>query len=446
MLFLSRHPVSWLNLVIGVSLATAAIGESLPPASQPATQHFAVPPIPNQRVVEDKLRELFKDEYVNSSSDVVERFASKLLQMATQPQTDPTTEYVLLRDARNLAATAGSVDTTFEADRVLAERFGIPPLSSSPDVISTLAEHVPTGEQSRQLVDRVLLLVDAAMRENNFPGASRLLSSARIAAERSNVATQPKVVETAARERQILEEQYARFGLAKRQLATDPGNTKANTVIGAYFCFVNGDWSKGLPFLAKGGQGPLQSAARADLTASKRPDDEINVADQWYAIAEKEQPHFRAKHILERAAMRYQAAAKNATGIQKLWADRRLSQITNHLVMRSDAVAGYLSTQHELDVSCFVKDWASHEIKIDGAVYAHSLFLHPPSNGESHITYNVTGQEGVFDAKVGLGDDVGTIPTPLTFELVGDGRVLWQSAPVQSSRKLQTCRVPISGS
>lgn len=414
-----------------------------PASSNSGTARVAVPAAAEQKAVEDKLRQLFPKEYASRSPEALSGLSAKLFKMATQSGAEDASAYVLLRDARDVAAAAGDLDAALQASDALSDRYDIRPASSASDAIVVLARHVPAGERAGRVVNEALSISEGAVAANDFADASRLIAAAGVAAGRSNVASHPKDVDSAARECQSIQGEYDRVVVATKQLLSDPQNRHAAALVGEYLCCVNADWSRGLPLLAHGSPEPLTNAAQADLNATQS-DEVIKVADQWYALAQKEHGRIRSQHLFQRAALRYSEASKTATGLQKIWVEQRLSEIENRAVQRQGTVSGFLSAQHELEVSCVMADWAHHAVKVNGLPYAHSLFLHPPPDGSAHVTYNVGAGAAWFDARVALTDDVGKIPTPLTFQLVGDGDVLWESQPVQQSRQVQTCRVSIA--
>lgn len=84
--------------------------------------------------------------------------------------------------------------------------------------------------------------------------------------------------------------------------------------------------------------------------------------------------------------------------------------------------------------------------KVDGAEFAHCVFLHPRTNGDARKSIEVGRADLRFQSGVALDDNVGSqIETALLFQLVGDGSVLWQSEPVERPRIVQYCSVSVVG-
>jgi hypothetical protein len=86
------------------------------------------------------------------------------------------------------------------------------------------------------------------------------------------------------------------------------------------------------------------------------------------------------------------------------------------------------------------------KLKRDGEAIPHSIFIVPPPNGSSEVSYPLAGKTVAFRATVGvtrIGDDAGNPGTALTFEVFGDGKALWKSKPVAKLDMYETCELKI---
>lgn len=124
----------------------------------------------------------------------------------------------------------------------------------------------------------------------------------------------------------------------------------------------------------------------------------------------------------------------------------------------------FLSDMDEFDVKVaegrFAKKGAlgysaggSDRIKIDGKESPNSISMHPMADSGAVAKYRLAKSAQMFKATVALNDSAGApgkaagdgkIPTPITFEVVGDGKVLWKSKQVDETRLLQPCEVEVS--
>jgi len=86
-------------------------------------------------------------------------------------------------------------------------------------------------------------------------------------------------------------------------------------------------------------------------------------------------------------------------------------------------------------------------ISVNGREVPHSLGLHPPGdNSAARVRYNLAKQFSTFQSEVAINDSAFPAGpgSPLTFEVHGDGKLLWASKPVQEARRVQECRITVT--
>jgi hypothetical protein len=92
----------------------------------------------------------------------------------------------------------------------------------------------------------------------------------------------------------------------------------------------------------------------------------------------------------------------------------------------------------------FEKD--SDKYKMNGEVIPHSLFTHPDGNGEASVSYTLAGKMAAFRTSIGIPrheDGQGDPASPVTFEVLGDGKSLWKSEQVTKIDTFQTCTIKV---
>jgi hypothetical protein len=93
-------------------------------------------------------------------------------------------------------------------------------------------------------------------------------------------------------------------------------------------------------------------------------------------------------------------------------------------------------------------------IRVNGKESLYSLCMCPNSNTHATVKYRLGNKAHIFVTSLALDDSAGAagrppgegkIPTPLTFQVLGDGKLLWNSKPVDVARIVQDCEVDVSG-
>jgi hypothetical protein len=84
-------------------------------------------------------------------------------------------------------------------------------------------------------------------------------------------------------------------------------------------------------------------------------------------------------------------------------------------------------------------------IIVNGKASPHGLGTHPPSNGRAHLRYALDSGYRRFMGEVALNDSSPGSRTPLTFQIVGDGKKLWTSTRVKAAKVLQAFDVNVTG-
>jgi len=86
------------------------------------------------------------------------------------------------------------------------------------------------------------------------------------------------------------------------------------------------------------------------------------------------------------------------------------------------------------------------EIRVRGKVFPHGIFMHPPPfppRAAASISYRLGKQYRTFRTTVSMNDGPPRSNAACTFAVYGDGRLLWQSAPVWSQADAQRCAVSV---
>jgi hypothetical protein len=129
-----------------------------------------------------------------------------------------------------------------------------------------------------------------------------------------------------------------------------------------------------------------------------------------------------------RAAYWYQSALPALSGLPK-------DKVASRLRRLQDDLPTYLGDlpATEVRINGPHEEYSDFHTLFKGKTSAHTLWAHPPAeNSSSHRSYQLEGRFKSLhgDAGIGSGDKL-PAASPLTFRIVGDGKVLWRSKPLQ---------------
>jgi len=314
-----------IRLVLGVLIAVAQ--EERLPVPDPAAQ----------KQTSKTVRDIFKLEF--SKKAPVERaaLARKLDDQAQQTRDDPTSQYVLWTEARDLFQDLGDVDAALAVISRMGRRFLIDAVALKTSALAARAKTAKTPEEVTALARTGLRIVEEALAADDFDGAAKASEQALSLAKRGK--DLPLVTRLQARAKDLaeLKGRSDRVKKARDTLADDPRDAAANSVVGRHEWFVRGNWAEGLRHLAKATDDPLHAAALTDQSSPSVPADQLALADAWWAASETE-PASARPHLRIRALYWYEQAAPLLGGLAKVKAEQRLGAMRVELLAQGEWV------------------------------------------------------------------------------------------------------------
>ena len=132
----------------------------------------------------------------------------------------------------------------------------------------------------------------------------------------------------------------------------------------------------------------------------------------------------------------------------------KLEKEYHHFLVESGVLAGkysYLTKLKPFDVKMFRDAFASGNTKspfsFKGFPCVHSIYHHANSQDNVRVSYPLAGKWQMLRTTVGVLQNDENTPNPgsaLTFEVLGDGRSLWKSKPVDKKAEFQVCEVNVA--
>ncbi|HND54986.1 MAG TPA: hypothetical protein PLV92_21380 [Pirellulaceae bacterium] len=305
-----------------------------------------------------KVRELHKAEYDSVKNAAGKSaLATKLAEQARAVSDDPTSQYVLLDEARRLALEAVQLAEAANWIDELSATFEVDPhrlkVEAAQRVHDLLVGPPPAPTVARvQMIDATLAATMLAVESRRYDEADQL---AQIAVSQSKT-KQSIDVEVRRRAQNMadmaasMHEEFQAAAAAEEKLKTTPDDAEANLLVGRFRCFRAEQWDVGLAFLAKAANPALAEAARLDLAAGDSAKARDSAASAWEKAAESAVGTER-RECLERAYRTYELAInKGLKGVDRELARKRL-----------DALRGLLPPLHPT-ISQTLADGATVEV------------------------------------------------------------------------------------
>ena len=164
-------------------------------------------------------------------------------------------------------------------------------------------------------------------------------------------------------------------------LQDDPNDPDANQIVGAFRCFVKGDWEGGLPMLALGNDAALRALAARDMEGVSGREDQVALGDAWWELASKDEGMAK-ESLQQRAAHWYRKAMAGLTGLVKEKIAARLKEIEESDSHPHDVAGGVLTSNNATNRFLFDKPKQG-----EWAVRNGQLILSSPFGGSYKAVY-----------------------------------------------------------
>jgi serine/threonine protein kinase len=296
----------------------------------PADPRTPVPEGARLTEAEAAIRDLYKEDYKKVKHSEMSAFADRLLEQADNAKDDPTTRYVLLREASDVAARAADADLAFKAIEALAHDFAVDGRTMKIVALEKSAREAHTPERSETLAETAVSLIEEATSADHYVEAVRLAKLAESAAYRSG--SKSLISSTMARRKDLEQLQKAHTDLkpALTVLAEKSDDPDANLAMGRFLCLLKGDWTQGLTHLVQCGDERLQELARMELGGIETAKQEAELAAAWREQARKERGPARNQLLLHALAL-YKKALPELGSTLKIKAEKMVAEIEKEL-------------------------------------------------------------------------------------------------------------------
>ena len=375
------------------------------------------------------------------------RHAMKLLVAAVGKELSdrPSQQFIVLRQARDIAYGVGDLETTLRAVVALAQHFQGDARGWMVDAIVTASrsETALSGKIVRACVDFVTSIRTHA----DFENGKRLAAIVGGFARKTDSAWLRGNLEGCTETLRGLEGWQGVVVAANSKVASNPEDPGANEILGKFLCLVADQWEQGLPFLSRSGDPRLVDLAKAELLSRETLDRQSELARSWWDRSVEEKDGTLQSAMQMRAGKWFTAALPHLSGAEKALAEAHLAKLPQR----------FLSDLEEFDVHVAV-GWlgktgdlghrapeGESRIVVNGLAARRGLGAHPPPQGASRVCYELNRAYKKLRVWVALNDSARAPRGTVTFVVKGDGKVLWRSSPIKKKEQSQLCTASVEG-
>jgi hypothetical protein len=322
---LATYGISLLLVALALTIPTAT-AESTHSVPSPATeQRHAPPDVKAQDKATRIIHDLYKVQYALRASTDREALAKSLRKNAAEVTDDHIGTFVMLREARDLAAGAGDFTTAFDAIDDMNQQFIIEPNEMKFAILKQSAHGLTLQDAQRNFIGAGLSLGDSAAAAEDYDLALRAVSLAEIAAHNLHDASIVAGVKARSGEFARLQKESMRLKAAEDRLAADRADADDYLILGRHLCFIRGDWERGLQMLTRSSDAALKALALKEISPTRPAAVRRELADAWWDTAEKAKGG-PAVRIRGHAASLYEQALPDLTGLERTLAEQRVAQ------------------------------------------------------------------------------------------------------------------------
>ncbi|MGC4002449.1 MAG: hypothetical protein QM811_04625 [Pirellulales bacterium] len=365
-------------------------GTMTPPKAAPV--RMSVPEKAAIAAKTKEIREIFKADYAARDQGL----SKKLLEHALEASNDAATTYVLASESRELAAYTGDYNAMSRAGRILTESFGVDVQDEDIAAFAKM-QNLPNKPAPwfQGLLSELNERSTTAMDNNDYDRAARYANMAKALATKTNATAEAQVLTARIKELGALKTQYAKVKVSHDLLKTSPNDAAANADWGAYLCLIKGEFTTGLPHVAKGSDAALSKLAQREAASPRDANETMAIADEWWAYGDKAKDTSR-NNARRHAGDLYQDALPGLKGLSIAKVEKRLEELA------TDPSLGKLVGK-QLEKSLIMRPWT---VKWTNVPDPFRRFGPPPGgnnptqNTEETITFMENGrvESRYFDA------------------------------------------------
>jgi hypothetical protein len=313
-------------------IATMPDVSPVPGAAPPwesASERLPVPEPAARQAAEKGVRTTLAASFAAAAdADKKVDLANELIVLARETHDDPAAQFVAFSIAAELLGEAGQVERAMTVADELGERFDLDAIVLRGQLLRKANEALGRGGTADAVMGIFAAAessADQALAIDHFDAAEEFFRIAGAAARRLNDRRLISDAQTRLAEVPRLRGELPNVLAAEQTLQATPDDPEANLLVGAWRCFVRGDWAAGLPLLVKGSDAALADLARQNLAQPVGDEQQVAVADGWWSQSESRKG-IEAGRIRDRALEGYRDALPGLSGLTRVRVEKRLQE------------------------------------------------------------------------------------------------------------------------
>jgi WD40 repeat protein len=288
----------------------------------PIARKPAVPDDDALAAADKEVKEVHKAEYAKKRTADMKALAALLLKKGIDTKGRPAARYVLLREARDLAARAGDVLAALRAAEEMANTFDVDVRAMKAEALEAAGHKGASAAVQRDVAVIALALADDADEADQYEAAERFAKAAQASAATLTGLPLAAAAPARLREATAVRKAYDAVADSVAALAARPDDADANLALGRFHALARGDWDRGLVFLARGSDAKLKALAETDLAVPADADAAANLGDAYAAEAAAESGSAKGQ-LACRACYWYGWAAARLSGIDRTKVEKK---------------------------------------------------------------------------------------------------------------------------
>jgi hypothetical protein len=390
------------------------------------------------------IQEIFRAEYAAATTPANQKALAQHLTAQAGQAKDLVEKWALLTEAARMAVDAGDVGSVFAIIDSTVSVYEVDAQQAKLDAIAKLVPKVGP-EALENLVLETVRMTRQLVSQGELTEAKKLavMAGSLVRKSRNRPLTTEvnqltiliREAQKTAKDRDVLME----------KLAEMPDDPKLASEAGSFFCFRDGDWNRGLPYLAKGSDAKLAALAKDDLLSAGDAAAAGRLGDAWWEWAEGQKADARVAGR-QRALAFYEKAMPQAQGLERMRLEKRIQEaeggglqgkqigfLADLPVARKNGL-NFFALDGRLNgkpVVCGDRQWAKGIIATPLAAGTDGVVAYAIPAGAKRLV----GKAGVYTRPAGT----------VGFEIRVDGPKVWASRQIDNPVQVESFDIPIYG-